>query len=417
MYKLKNLSTDVYWQSVICLFILLLAFVPHTSHPFDTYCFTSWAGFISSHSIGEAYLNPEFNYPPLIVYPLWAAGTFFGSVEYFARYYYYFKIGILLFDFAAVLLIIKWLGKREYGPSYVLLLLANPLFLYNTYCWGQVDGILAAFVLLSIYAAVKDKPALALISIVLALNFKIQAIIFIPALGLIFIWKLLNKWTLTEVAKAILAAVLMQLIILLPFILAGQLPNLVKVVLGSVGYFPVVSMNAYNIWYIVIHTDPMNMPDSTVGLAGLTYKQLGLLMFCVASFLILFPVFYGIIVNKLKRQYFQLSTEVILLMFAAIPLMFFYFNTQMHERYSHPAIIFFAAYAVYSNRWHLLALMLLAYGLNMEAVLKYFNFPKYSIFIFEPKVSAVVYALLIIAFARVYIKALRNAYTEPLVIA
>lgn len=417
MYRLKNLSTDVYWQTVICLFILLLAFAPRISHPFDTYCFTTWAGFISSHSIGHAYLNPEFNYPPLIAYPLWAAGTFFGSIENFVRYFYYFKIFTLAFDFAAVLLIIKWLGRREHRPGYVMLLLANPLFLYNTYCWGQVDGILAAFVLLSVYAVVIDNPILALVSIVLALNFKVQAIIFVPVLGLLIIWKLLYNWKVKQVVLAMAIAVLVQIIIVLPFILAGQLGNLVHVVLGSVGYFPVVSMNAYNIWYIVMHTDPMNFKDNTLLIAGLTYKQAGLLLFCIASFLILFPVFYGIIANKLKRQYFQLSTEVILLMFAAIPLMFFYFNTQMHERYSHPAIIFFAAYAVYTNRWHLLGLMLLAYGLNIEAILKYFNFPKYSIFIFEPKVSAAVYALLIFVFAITYTKALKNAYREPLVIA
>lgn len=407
---------DYYWQLLVALFILLAVFVPHSFFIFDKWCFLNWANYIHQHGIGQIYTYSEYNYPPIIAYPLSLAGSFWDSPEKMDKYFYYFKLLTLIFDFAAVILITHWLGSKSKGPLYLLLTLANPLFLYNTYCWGQVDGVLSALVLLAVFATMVDKPWLMAVALVLAINFKAQSIIFFPVVGLLILYKLLaGKWSIKQITIALVSAIALQVLIILPFIITGQVGQMFKVITQSVDFFPYVSMNAYNIWHLLpIGASPIMVIDSGTFLVGLSYKQWGLFMFCLASFLILFPVFYGIVASKLKGIAYNLSTEVVLLMCAGIPLMFFFFNTQMHERYSHPAIIFFTAYAVYTRRWALFAIMLLAYGLNMEGVLHFFHFPNYGIALFTPTFVASIYTLLIALYAYTYYKALHSQHEQQL---
>ena len=68
----------------------------------------------------------------------------------------------------------------------------------------------------------------------------------------------------------------------------------------------------------------------------------------------MFTIGYAIVVFPLMQQTYQLlrgqrvqyDTAMVLLTFGLIPLVFYFFNTQMHERYAHPCVLFLGAYAL-----------------------------------------------------------------------
>lgn len=85
-----------------------------------------------------------------------------------------------------------------------------------------------------------------------------------------------------------------------------------------------------------------------------------------------------------------------MLIASLIPLLFFYFNTQMHERYSHPAFIFLILYAVIQNKPLPSIIGCLAYLLNLDAVLKSIVFQNYGVFIFSREFISALYLITII---------------------
>ncbi len=195
--------------------------------------------------------------------------------------------------------------------------------------------------------------------------------------------------------KWILTPLLLQLLIVLPFIANGTLDLLWNVIVGSVGKYPVVSMNAFNIWEFLLSGDLMKRQDSEA-FAGITFKRWGLLMFFVTSGIALFPLMKNVWISIIDRIEFRTEKAIFLIVGALIPLLFFYFNTQMHERYSHPAFAFLITYAIFSRKPLLGIAGSLAYLLNMERVFMYLQLPNYGTFIFESKFISSLYLLTII---------------------
>ena len=79
-----------------------------------------------------------------------------------------------------------------------------------------------------------------------------------------------------------------------------------------------------------------------------------------------------------------------------LSLFFFYFNTQMHERYSHPMLLFFFFYGVYSKNYNLYALASVSYFLSLEAAFpNFFPMPHPKI-IFAMKVITIWYTLTLV---------------------
>lgn len=87
---------------------------------------------------------------------------------------------------------------------------------------------------------------------------------------------------------------------------------------------------------------------------------------------------------------------LLIILILLISLVFFYFNTQMHKRYSHPALLFSGAFAFVNGSYLMYVLCSLAYFLNMEKVLKYLQLENYNTFIFDERVISVLYLTAII---------------------
>ena len=186
-----------------------------------------------------------------------------------------------------------------------------------------------------------------------------------------------------------------QALLILPFYFGkeGLLP-VWKAVAGLADTYPVISMNAFNMWYWIEGNNFSS--DNVPSLLGLTYYQIGLISFCFASAIAMWPVLRHTLKTLSKRNTPPLSRVTIWLTAALVMLVFFFFSTRMHERYSHAAFIFITAYAFYHRKFGLYALFSLAYLLNLDKVVRALRIASYDTLIFDPRFVAALYAICIL---------------------
>jgi hypothetical protein len=94
---------------------------------------------------------------------------------------------------------------------------------------------------------------------------------------------------------------------------------------------------------------------------------------------------------------------LVLLSFGTIPLLFAFFNTQMHERYWHAAILFLAAYGFLRHDYLPYVLASVAYFLNLEGILRFLQLKNYGVLVFQPWFVAALFGLtILIAIVNIY---------------
>ncbi len=396
------------WGVVCVLYITLALLAPQIGgFDYDALCFKTWAAHIFNKGLQNAYTEWN-NYMPVFQYVLYIYNKLQGSEEAILRNIYQLKILTLLFDFAGLWYIYRWIDKKTDFMVLVLCNMLNVAYAYNTIFWGQVDGMFTTMVFVSLYYAYQNKTIISLLLFVLALNVKLQAIVFFPVLGLLYLYHMVREGRFVQPAIGIAAAALLQAVLLWPFLTISNGFGLFwKEVMAATELYSFVSMNAYNLWYFVIPPDNvMTTPDTTIVFAGLPYMRVGLLLFCAGSFAAMFPLLKNVYSVFLKRDETTLiAKDRLWLVCALVALLFFYCNTQMHERYSHPAFIFITAYAFYSRSFAAYILFSIGYLLNLEAVNKWLKLENYSTFIFDGRVGAVLFgACIVLLFVKLYRK-------------
>ena len=411
----------LYWSKIVFLFspflILVILLTPKSGHGFDLFCWIEWATYSYTNGLPNIYKSWT-DYLPLYHYVLFVFGNIQGSVEAIAENINNLKYFTLLFELGSTLFLFKILEKHFKDTYkalfYSLFYFLNIAVLYNSVIWGQVDGIMTFFVFGSVVFCCNKKIFPCLLFFILALNMKLQAIIFAPVIVLLLLPMTFDKSQLKNLIYSFLGAIIIQFLIFSPFIFTGDFPKLWNVLTSSVGKYPQVSMNAYNMWYFFME-DPMLVSDSGTFLA-ITYKNWGLILFFVTSFFALFHFIKPSIQIVFKRVRVEYSQKKILISCALIPLLFFFFNTQMHERYSHPALLFLAIYAILYRKPLVFTLGSVAYFLNMEDVLHFFQWNNYNTLGFTPWFIACLFLLLIILlFLDLYdVKFKKSIKTTPL---
>jgi len=234
---------------------------------------------------------------------------------------------------------------------------------------------------------------------VLALAAKTQAIIFLPPLLLLWVplWGRRPKQLLWSMATGTVLAVL----VLAPFIWWSQenyLPHIIEINTKASEVYPRLSMNAFNIWYLLTaYASPSSVSDQLPYL-GLTYRMWGLLWFFAASAVALFPLLVAVVRGARRRAPASPAPDMalVLLSCGSIPLLFTYFNTQMHERYWHAAILFLAAYGFLRRDYVPYVLVSVAYFLHLESILHYLQLLNYGVLVFHPQFLAALFGIAII---------------------
>ncbi|OON68972.1 hypothetical protein B0919_09660 [Hymenobacter sp. CRA2] len=379
--RYAGLRRLVFWRFgplYVLLFSLLLALAGPTAYPGDLEYWQKWSVHIFRRGLSNAYELPGLDYNPLYHYFLWAFGQLAGSEAAIQSHVHGLKVFTLLFDFAGAVLAASFLRgawQRFVGSLWLLL---NVGYLYNTLIWQQVDAIYTTLVFAAVVLALRRHGAASLVAYVLALNAKLQAIVFLPPL--LLLWLPLWRQAGRQLALGLAAATVVQLLLLAPFVWGGErsyLGHIIGINTSAVSVYPYVTVNTFNLWVLLMPDAVLWVPDTLVKL-GLRYRTWGLLAFGAASAAVLLPLLALAWQRwRTRRPFAATDARQVLLVCGLIPLVFCYFNTEMHERYWHPAVLFLGAYALCTRRWLPYALVSVGYALNLHAVFNSYHEPSW----------------------------------------
>lgn len=346
-------------------FFLSLFLRPALIFESDHQGYLDWTHEFVTLGISGAFRIESFNYGPAAVYLLWFFGQSLGSR--IDEYHVLLRQVFFLFDLGAIFVLMRYLERSGRSATRALFVLFNLAFFYNALIWGQTDGVMTALLFGSIVLGLVGQPEAAALLFVVAFNLKPHPIVMVPVLVLVLIPTLARQPF--RIVTTLLVAAGVQLVLLLPFLENGEWRNWIAKYFGNTELYPFASVNGHNLWYLVLAQDPLLVSDNTLFL-NFTFKQWGFLMFALFGFVVLLPLALRAVTRALQRTVLTNRDGALVFLTAAlVSLGFFFFNTEIHERYAYPAILFLGAYALLMGSYSLYILVSVAHVLNINVVM------------------------------------------------
>lgn len=332
----------------IMIFLLLLALalvlrislVPLPGYSHDIDMFKVWSQAAAEKGVSNIY--DQTTYPPGYLYVLKYVGSIykvFSPVFDKGTYLLQFLIKFppILVDLIISAIVFIYVRRKHPFITSILAMSAfafNPAIIFNSAWWGQSDSIPSLFVLCAVIALASNKFSWAWAIITAGVLTKLQSVALVPVLILIT-WK---RAGIRGIFNSISAAWCAAIILLLPFFWSHKIINILNAMFGSVGEFPYISMNAYNLWWLVTAGQARWMSDTSLILNIISYRAAGLVML-------------GIFLSFLLLYLFKNEKDENALFFCSFLAVFslFMLTTEMHERYVLMSLTFLLIAAV-NNR-------------------------------------------------------------------
>jgi hypothetical protein len=160
--------------------------------------------------------------------------------------------------------------------------LFNPALIFDGAYWGQTAALHSLWMLGAVVAAMQPAFGWAGAAITLAVLTKPQALATAPLV-------LFAAWRGGRAARFVTAGGITAVIVMLPFVLTGNMPSVVQQYAQTAQYHPLVAVNAHNLWWLVTGGQGWQ-PDSTAMLGVLSFRSAGIILFGLASILSLLVV-------------------------------------------------------------------------------------------------------------------------------
>ena len=360
-------------QYLLFLFLCFLVttfFIPFSpSYLIDIDFWTRWSEYIYINGVSNIYKEvSDCNYPPIFLYILKGYASLIGEYAGIKENISYIKIAPLIFDYLPLVFAFVYLPFLELNIKKSLLLIANIAYLYNTILWGQIDAIHTAFIFMSLSSFYIRETTIGILFYVLSLCVKVQSVVYAPIIFVVMLCNIKYAGFRKEISKGILVSFIVVLLLFLPFILGSGVGLVFSPYTKAVGFYKVLSFNAFNFWYFI--TPYAHQVQDVHEFLGLSFHSWGIGLYSVSFLLAVMPICL-VTLGKFKNMNVRFfSFDLMILTVICITLVFFYFNTQMHERYSHPILLFSFFYALASKRWKIYILSSIGYFINLEGVCK-----------------------------------------------
>jgi len=330
-----------FWVSygwlVIVIATLVGLFLRNTQRGFETYDmlydFTPWYKHLQANGGFAGIATIQSDYPVTYLYILAFLSYLPGSA--IAK----IKLVTAIFEIFAGIVIYFYVKKlyptpeKRYLPVLAYLCFYFlPSVILNGAVWGQVDIIYTLFLLICLYFLASEKFTLAFVAYGFAFAFKLQAIFFLPFLGMHFLKT--RKYSFTQ----FLWIPLVLVITALPAIFLGRPAEKVfSTYIGQIGSYPRTVFNFGNIYNF--------LPDNYA-----CYALPGVILTLVLLFVGLFVVIRS---RKLQLSPFNLPDYALLSILICAS-----FLPGMHERYMFAAIIIAVLYLFAHPRQFYIPLLL-----------------------------------------------------------
>ncbi len=366
-------------------FAIRLILMSHPGYTYDLdYFFRPWAEYLIKTPLSDVYPMAgsngiDIDYPPFYLYVMllcgWVAQLFGIPLDYTAASTrFLFKYPAVLADLAVAILV--WhIARRHFRSSAPLwaaaFFLFNPVMMYNSAVWGQVDSILVLFVILSLYLLVTNRFLIASVIFAVSITFKPQMLFMLPVFGTVLFlnaryWKFLLSIPLMIVS---------MVVVISPF--AGTINPVsclnffTNILTRMEGKYKSLSMNMWNFWNSLANVMGGKAPPDTE-------KIVSDLPASVMSFV---PTYHGLAIFLIA----MLSLLVVILLirrrnegtvFLAAAIMFLgvsLLGTRMHERYPLPAVMLLGIVGLYySGMRPLYFVLTFLHLINLHAILAWF---------------------------------------------
>lgn len=345
-----------------------LPFIARPGLPSDIKLFVAWSETATNQGLPELYAREDYNYLPIASYIFVLVGHLQRDIldgqftTDSATMRAALKLPALLSDLAITAVLYLFLARRSslvISIAGALAYALNPAIIHDSMIWGQWDSLVALPMLLAIVCLIASRPRLATTFLTTAILIKFQAVVLIPLVVVVvlrqFGWRGLLWSTLTGAATAT--------ILLIPVIVTGQIRQTFDVYVGLTHAQPWVSLNAYNLWWLVnwlqSGSPTMTLKGGEPLLGPITYRHAALGLYALAI--------AGIVAAFARLR---LAVETISLGAAASVLAFYAFAPGMHERYLLPALpLLILAFDSRLHRW-IVAILSLTLFLNLHWVLR-----------------------------------------------
>ena len=335
-------------------------------YPYDMNCFVAWGEKLLADGPAGFYSGGYFaDYPPgyLFVLGLVALVRQIFAIPYEAGMTYVLLAVVpSLCDCAAAALV--WhIGREKLPESRLPLLLAafiafDPLLLFDTAVWKQIDGAFALPLLLCFYLLEKRRylPAAVLYGVALAI--KPQALLFGPVLAVCFLAAIVQEENrfraFLRCFGGAALALFPPLALGLPYFgLTNLLPKLLEKYAGTAASYPYATINGFN-WLAALGGNWAPL-DNTV-LLGITWKQLGFFNILLVTLGLVYLAAHSVREGRFSP----------LMLAAYYGLGIFTLAHCMHERYMVPGVLLTLLAAAH---WDDIRLYAAGFGMSLTCIL------------------------------------------------
>jgi len=328
--------------SYLPLFLLSIAFLVRIvisfifpGHPTDIVCFQGWAITLADNGLNTFYTSGMFaDYPPGYMYILWFIGEIAKLFRIPAQtplYILLIKLPAILADLISAYFIYRFAQKKQFANHISLILMGifafNPLFIFLSGGWGQIDSLLTLFLLIFLYFYMRDAIIPAGIVFGISILMKPQALIFAPLFLSAYIVRMVRlgiKKQLVPTLVSVLSAFVIIFLLSLPF-QGTQEPDwlLGKYFLTATSY-PYASVEAFNL-PALLGGNWVNASNTAIFFSYQTWGYIFLVLILIVS-----VIAYVKFSKKDKSALLLISAFYMSAIFTLVH--------YMHERYLFPAL-------------------------------------------------------------------------------
>jgi Gpi18-like mannosyltransferase len=349
-----------YWGLAIALVLHLILISLPIAFEIDMNLYKAWSIDIVKQGIGNFYGYSNCDYPPAFLYVLWAIGKIYqlfdptfshsdrSSIEGLLLAVM-IKLPSVLADIGATFLIAQILKPHTTeSKAYKLGLLYafNPLVLFVSAVWGQIDGLMTFLMLLAFYLLQQNHLIRAGILTAVMVIIKPQGLFLVPFL-IFSQWFRQAWWKWVAIASVSLVTIWL---LVLPFYgiaangIATPFLLLYQRLQGTADYYDFASVNAFNGWGWA------NWERDYETFLGVSYKVIGLVLLGILL------VWLGVFIYQQRHSSddsgndsgnnsgSNLGNNFAANSLAAATMLFGFFMlpTRMHERYMLYSLAFLA---------------------------------------------------------------------------
>lgn len=321
----------------------------------DVYLFERW-GDIMSQDIGQFYVNANAqtgiaDYPPFYMYVLGIVGKIMDLLGFSVGSSVYklaIKMPPLLADMVSAFFIYhicEKLSQTEKGRwlhdgwslLFTGLYLFNPMVLFDSVVWGQMDSFLAMFMLFAIYAVMQKKVTLSAVLFAICILIKPQGLFAGPVLLFYVLREGTVKQRVANFFKCAGAILVTAFLITLPYTLQN-VKFIYDLFTETAGRYDYASVNGFN-FFTLMGLNWVQDTGSQATVLGLSYYAWGMI------FLGVIVIAGGVLYMLLPKEYEHRTLLIALFLVTGI----FNFTVRMHERYLFPAILLSLVVAILDN--------------------------------------------------------------------